>query len=166
MKINNRYLVSDQTLIEQLSNRFDLINRDHNNWRTTYLDKETGDNWLYYFTDTELHGGGYPMMSKLPFPETEKLIEIALTSDKEDEVFAACRTLVNNEQIENQEFRKSLINQLELISDSSRQEKVIKSADLDSPMNRKSQLSKSADQIARDAADSRAIAERAKRLLK
>ena len=38
MKINDRYLVSDQTIIEQLSNRFDRINRDNINWRTTYLD--------------------------------------------------------------------------------------------------------------------------------
>ena len=105
------------------------------------------------------------MMSKLPLPDTDKLIEIALTSDKEDEVFAACRTLVNNKKIDNQEFRTTLINRLELVSDSSRQRKVIKSADLDSPMNMKSQLSKSADQVSRDAADFRAIAERAKRLL-
>ncbi len=165
MKIYDRYLVSDQTLIDQLSTQFEQVNRDNINWRITYLDKETGDNWLYYFTDSELHGGGYPMMSKLPFPETDKLIEIALTSDKEDEVFAACRTLVNNEKIDNQDFRKTLINKLELISDSSRQRKVIKSADLDSPMNMKSQLSKSADQVSRDAADFRAIAERAKGLL-
>ncbi len=165
MKIYKRYLVSDQTLIEQLSSQFERINRDNINWKTTYLDTETGDNWLYYFTDTELHGGGYPMMSKLPFPDTEKLIEIALTSDKEDEVFAACRTLINNEKIDNQEFRSTLINKLELISDSSRQRKVIKAADLDSPMNMKSQLLKSADQISRDAADFLDIAERAKRLL-
>ncbi|RZL36404.1 MAG: hypothetical protein EOP00_29525 [Pedobacter sp.] len=100
----------------------------------------------------------------MPLPTTDKLIELALHSDNEDEVFAACLTLINNEQNRNQEFRSSLINKLENLESFNRQKKIIEFTGLDSALNRQDILGKTVTQIELSAKYYKQIADRAKRL--
>jgi len=58
-------------------------------------------------------------------PTTDKLIDITLYSDCEDEVFAACRTLADDEEIRKQDFRLVLIERLEKLSNNERRKKIL-----------------------------------------
>ncbi len=62
--------------------------------------------------------------------DTKELIRLSLLSENDDEVFAACRALGENEEIKKIDFRTDLINELENINDKQRQEIIIKLTDL------------------------------------
>jgi len=149
--ISTQRLIADTEKIEQLREQFKLINKDNINWTETYIDDSTSNKWLYYHVDSYLQGGGYPVFGLLPLPDTKELISLSLFSESDDEVFAACRTLVDNEQSRKIDFRADLINALENIVNSQRQEKVIKLTGLDSALNRRDILDKTFEQINADA---------------
>ena len=148
--ILTRQLIADDSEIERKKQLLQLVDKDNENWTETYLDRDTGDKWLYYRVDSYLHGGGYPILGRLPLPDTIQLIEIALFSDRDDEIFAACRTLTDNEEIKKIDFRGTLIDRLESITDNLRQEKVIKLTGLDSALNRRGILGKTMNQLNSD----------------
>ena len=158
-----RHLISDLKLIDELNKQFELISEDKVNWTKIYLDKANNQKWFSYYVDCYLQGGGYNIFSKLPIPTTEKLIEIALNSEFDDEVFACCRTLTEKEQEE--EFREILINSLELQSDQERKKKIIEFTGLLSELNKREILGKSMKEIEIDAHYFKSISERAKRIL-
>lgn len=159
-----QHLIADAEKIEQLRERFTLVDNENINWTATYIDNDTGDKWLYYRVDTYLQGGGYPILGRQPLPDTKQLIKLSLFSNNDDEVFAACRTLVDNEQIKKIDFRADLINALENIDDMGRQKKVIELTGLDSALNRQEILGKTFEQIDFDAKYFKSIAERADRI--
>lgn len=161
----NRHLVSDLKLIDNLISQFELVHTDNDNWTKTYLDKEKNETWLSYYVDTEQHGGGYNILGLLPLPTTEKLIDIAIQSENEDEIFAACLTLTDNELFRKQDFRLALIDKLETLRDKNRQKKVIELSGLSSPLNRQDILGKTSGQIETDAYYYKQISERADKLL-
>ena len=160
----SRQLISDDKQIGLLCDQFQLIDEDFENWNKTYLDRETGIKWTLYYVDGSIQGGGCPILGRQPLPDTNRLIELALSSDSEDEVFAACRTLTDNEEIQKIEFRAELIDRLEKISDSHRQAKVVKLTNLNSPLNRRDSLGKTIDQVNSDANHFSSIADRADNL--
>jgi len=162
--ISTKYLIADDSIIMQLKNQMQLVDRDDENWTETYLDNKTGYKWLYYRVNAELQGGGYPILGRMPFPDKVQLIDLALFSENEDEVFAACKTLIDNEEIKKIDFREDLINRLEKINDNQRQERVIGLTGLDSVMNRREILGKRFDQINLDSQYFKNIADRAEKL--
>jgi hypothetical protein len=116
--------------------------------------------------DSFYQGGGTRwVFGRLPLPDTEKLIDIVITSKYDDEVFAASRALVENENIKGTEFRLTLINKLEQLNDKSKQISIIEYTGLDSPLNRKEILGKSYDEIISDASYYRDIADRSRKLM-
>jgi hypothetical protein len=164
-ELSNRKLIGDNDVIESLVLKFSVCKNDEINWTTTYLDNENGEEWLYYKVSPEFHGGGFPILARLPLLNTEELIRLAVTSISTDEVFAACATLVEQEKIDNFEFRSMLIDSLEQAKDHSRIERIIELTSLDFPLNRREILNKTIRQIADDTNEFHEIAERAKRLL-
>ncbi|MBB6325271.1 hypothetical protein FHS59_000886 [Algoriphagus iocasae] len=165
-ELHNRYFIADQKLIDQLESQFDQVDQNETEWTITYMDKETGDKWLSYRVDSEYHGGGNPVMCRLPIPDTNKLIDIALQTENEDEVFAACRTLVNYEQLKNIDFRSDLINRLEDLKNKERRKRIIELTGLDSPINRREIVGKTSDQVDKDSKHFQGIARRAMKLTK
>jgi hypothetical protein len=159
-----QHLIADAERIEQLRERFTLVDKDNTNWTATYIDNDTGDKWLYYRVDTYLQGGGYPILGRQPLPDTKQLINLSLFSESDDEIFAACRTLVDQEEIKKIDFRADLIYGLENINDKQRQEKVIKLTGLDSALNRQEILGKTVAQIDFDAKYYKDIADRANKI--
>jgi hypothetical protein len=164
--ISTRQLIADDSEIERKKQQLQLVDKDNENWTETYLDRDSGDKWLYYRVDSYLHGGGYPILGRLPLPDTIQLIDIALFSDRDDEIFAACRTLTDNEEIKKIDFRETLVNRLESIKDNLRQEKVIKLTGLDSALNRRGILGKTINQLNSDSEYFESISARAAKLKK
>lgn len=159
--ILTQYLIADTEQIEQLIKRFKLVDKDDINWTATYFDNETNSKWFYYRVATDLQGGGYPILARQPLPDTKELITLSLLSENDDEVFAACKTLVDNEEIKKIDFRSDLINELENIGDRQRQETVIKLTGLDNALNRREIVGKTYQQVEFDAKYFKGIADRA-----
>jgi len=164
--IHLRNLIADRKLIQKLEKQFELIENNSVQWTKTYLDTETKSEWLCFYVDTEYHGGGIPVFGKLPLPDTNELIKIAMTSEYEDEVFAACKTLTEKEKIENCDFRKVLVDKLEILKDRNRRINIIALTALDFAINRQVTLGKTFDQIESDFNIYKEIADKAKRLKK
>ena len=154
-------LIADTEKIEQLIKRFKLVDKDDVNWTATYFDDETNSTWFYYRVDAHLQGGGYPIFARQPLPDTKELITLSLLSENDDEVFAACRTLVDNEEIKKIDFRADLINELENIGDTQRQKTIIRLTGLDNALNRREIVGKTFQQIEFDAKYFKGIADRA-----
>jgi hypothetical protein len=163
-ELNKRHLISDNELIESLINQFSVVSNNSDNWTKTFLDRTTNEHWISYYVDTAQHGGGHNILGRLPLPSTDKLIDIAIHSEIEDEVFAACRTLTDNEESRKQDFRLALIDKLEVLLDKDRQKKVIELTGLSSPLNRQDILGKTSGQIETDAYYYKQIADRADKL--
>ena len=159
--ILTHHLIADTEKIEQFRQRLKLLDKDDINWTATYFDDETNSKWFYYRVDTYLQGGGYPIFGRQPLPATKELITLSLLSKNDDEIFAACRTLVNNEEIKKIDFRADLINELENIGDKQRQETVIKLTGLDNAINKREIIGKTFQQIEFDAKYFQGIADRA-----
>jgi hypothetical protein len=164
--IHKRQLFADRKLIQELEKQFELVENNSANWTKTYLDTETKFKWICFYVDTEYHGGGNPVLGKLPLPDTNELITIAMTSEYEDEVFAACKTLTEKEKIENCDFRKLLVDKLEILKDKNRRIKIIEFTALDFAINKRITMGKTFDQIESDFNEYKEIAEKAKRLKK
>ena len=162
--ISTRQFFADEREIEQIKQQLQLIGKDNENWTETYLDSNSGDKWLYFHVDSHLNGGGYPVLGRLPLPDTIRLIDIALFSDRDDEIFAACRTLTDNEEIKKIDFRETLVSRLENIKDNLRQETVIKLTGLDSVLNRRGILGKTINQLNSDLEYFESISARAAKL--
>ena len=161
----NRHLISDLNLIETLTSQFQLVSTDTDNWTKTYLEQSKNEKWLSYYVDGALQGGGYKILGRLPLPTTDKLIELAIFSGNDDEVFAACRTLTDNEEIRKQDFRLALIERLENLNNKIRQRKIIELTGLASALNRQDILGKTAEQIKASANYYKQIADRANKLM-
>lgn len=160
----NRHLISDLKLIETLITQFELVHTDNDNWTSTFFDRTTNINWISYYVNTALQGGGHNILGRLPLPSTYKLIDIAINSESEDKVFAACRTLTDNEELRKVEFRLELIDKLEVLLDKDRQKKIIELIGLSSPLNRQNIIGKTSGQIESDANYYKQIAVRADNL--
>ncbi len=164
--IHKRKLIADRKLIQELEKQFELIENNPAKWTKTYMDSEAESKWLCFYVDTEYHGGGNPVFGKLPLPDTNELIKIAMTTEFEDEVFAACKTLTEKEKNGNCNFRKVLVDRLEMLKDKNRRNKIIELTALDFAFNRQVTKGKSFDQIESDFNVYKEIAEKAKKLKK
>ena len=160
----DRKLISNEKIITNIIKTFELISQDNRNWTKTYFEKNLNETWLSYYVNTSQNGGGQNILVKLPIPSTKELIEIAIDTNEDDELFAACYTLIQNEETEKTAFRLELITALEKISDRNRQQKIIKLTSLLNSINRKDVLEKLINEIELDSKYYKEIAERASKL--
>lgn len=168
--MKQRYLYGDANLIEELLSKFQLIETAAGGFAAVYKEPSARAFWLKYYATAATQGGGYLTLIRLPAPATEELIDIAISTDHEDEAVAAILRLLDEEAIEKKNFRHTLIKRLEQLMlgrevPKERLVKIIKLSGLDDPMNRRELLQKSNEQIEEDALYFSSIAERAKNLL-
>lgn len=168
--MGKRYLYGDAGLIELLLPQFELMETAEGGYAAVYKDPLTKSFWLKYYATAAAQGGGYLTLMRLPAPNTEKLIGIAISTLFEDEAVAAVLRLLDEEAIEKKDFRLQLINMLERAVEESavaaeRVMKIIKFAGLADPTNKREVVGKTAVQVQADAAYFEGIAERAERLL-
>ncbi|MBD1396821.1 hypothetical protein H9Q13_06555 [Pontibacter sp. JH31] len=168
--MKQRYLYGDADLIEEMLSSFELIETAAGGFAAVYKEPSARSFWLKYYATAATQGGGYLTLIRLPAPGTEELIDIAISTDYEDEAVAALLRLLDEEAIEQKNFRHTLIKRLEQLMlgrevNTERLIKVIKLSSLDDPTNRRELLEKSNEQIEEDALYFSSIAEKAKNLL-
>ncbi|WP_207430895.1 hypothetical protein [Sabulibacter ruber] len=150
-----------------------LVEQQNDGWIERYLDNLTGKEWLKYQINSEYHGAGQINLIQLPEPTTTELIEIALTSEFEDEASAAAIRLRDNEQYLDTGFRQELINRLKKIElkqltdrEIQRIRMVISYSELDHIENRREIIGKSYQEIEEDSRFFKSMAEEAYSILK
>ena len=134
--VYKRQLIADRKLIRKLELDFELLESNETDLTKIYLDKETNSQWFRFNVDTEYYGGN-PIFGKLPLPDIGSLIEIAINSEFEDEIFAACKILTEKEKDESIEFRRKLINKLSEEKDKQKQAKIVYWTALNSTFGKK-----------------------------
>lgn len=166
----SRKLYGDAQLIAALLKEMQLVEEAAGGWAAVY--KGPAAFWMKCYTTAGEQGGGYELLIRLPLPATSELIGLAILSPFEDEAVAALMRLLDEEAVENKDFRKEMLAQievldLEVVSESQKQRllTIITLADLANPMNKRDVLGKSAEQVKQDAAYFAAVSERARQLL-
>lgn len=165
------------TNIEEINNQLDrlyLISSTNDGW-TEYYKDDKGEEWCKFYIETEYHGGGQPVLIKLPEPTQSELIKSALESNNPTEIATCAALLYYNERDQDLPFRESLIEQLEkFVSDdnfrwtSETAEKVkliIYDSNLYCDTNLRPINGKSIDEISEDYSFFKSISNRAKEIL-
>ena len=142
-------------------------------WAAVYKDAATGRFWMKcYTTAGEQSAGAYELLIKLPLPTTEELISVAVTSPYEDEAVASIMRLLDEETLEQKDFRHLLVQQLEemdLVNAPQEQKqrirRIITLTSLVDPTNKREVKGKTIEQLKADAAYFEAVSERALKLL-
>jgi hypothetical protein len=81
-------------------------------WTQYYFDKINNEEWHLTRYESEYHGGGIPVLKRLPEPTIEGLIDIAMTSLDTNDIIGASLELRDREKNNNEEFREKLITSL------------------------------------------------------
>lgn len=129
------------------------------------------DGWVLFYTDTENYkwalsgyhyrseGDGVEILYRLPAPDTATLIEIALTTTDQYDVFGAALELKSREKKNGEDFRQQLIDRLYALDldnlsafDRQRISTIIYESELFEGRNRRDVLGKHATEIKADAA--------------
>ena len=108
-----RHFIEDQKLIKQMLRRLKPTGDLTNNCLEIYVDPTTGEKWGKYEFELEDQINYAIGLRLLPYPDTDKLIEIALTSSHIDEIHGAAALLLDQEHSDHREFREKLLNEIE-----------------------------------------------------
>lgn len=169
-----RKLYGDAKLIAALLSQMQLMEEAAGGWAAVYKEVSSGRFWMkYYTTAGEQGSGGYELLIRLPLPSTEELIGLAILSPHEDEAVAAIMRLLEEEAVEQKDFREELVTQLEALTRESitpeqkqRVREIITLTSLGDPMNKREVLGKTPAQVQADVAYFEGVSERARQLLR
>ena len=164
--MTDRYFIEDQKLVKQLLKSLTPLD-ENSGWQCElYVDKATGQKWekyLFELFDEDEDGIG---LRKYPYPSTEEIIRIALTSQHFDEVDGASALLIDREY-DKIEFREKLLSEIEKDSskvDKERYEIIYNRAELYDITNKREILGKHYKEIEADAKHFTQVTERAEKL--
>ena len=111
--MTDRYFIEDQSLVNKYLKDLSPLN-ENTGWQCElYLDnmgKQKWEKYLFEIVDSDEDGVG---LRKYPYPLTQEIIRIALSSQYYDEVDGACALLLRNEG-DKIEFREKLISEIEI----------------------------------------------------
>ena len=172
--MQERKLYGDARLIEERLNQMQLMEEAAGGLAAVYKDAAAGRFWMkYYTTAGEQAGGGYELLIRLPLPSTDELIAAAIESPHEDEAVAAVMRLLEEEAVEQKDFREQLVQRLEELDLQSitreqkqRLREVITLTSLADPMNKREVLGKTPEQVKAGVSYFEAVSERARQLLR
>ena len=166
---------SDPNLIHELTQVMQLSAEDLERWTKEFTDPASQEKWLQIMVETDYHGGGHPILMKLPEPNQSELISIALNSNSKDEIATAAALLNYNERDLGFGFREELIKLLEEHTSRAdfnwtelerwRIPTIIQECDLADGVNRRPIVGKMNSEIEADYRYFQAIANRAKTLI-
>ncbi len=168
----SKFYICNQKLIDEKIKDFVYLKTSDDGWSHFYKDINTNEEWVLTRYETEYHGGGCPILKKLPPPSVEELIEIALTSDEINDITGASIELNEREKYNNDSFRDILINKLLLIDtncisafDIERLKTIIYESELYDANNRREIVGKHYTEINKDAEFYKTISVKAKAVL-
>lgn len=167
-------MYGDAKLIEERLSQMQLMEEAAGGLAAVYKDAAAGRFWMkYYTTAGEQAGGGYELLIRLPLPSTDELVAVAIETSHEDEAVAAVMRLLEEEAVEQKDFREQLVQRLEELylqsmapEQKQRLRKVITLTSLADPMNKREVLGKTPAQVQVDVAYFEAVSERARQLLR
>jgi hypothetical protein len=141
-------------------------------WTHYYVDKNSNEEWHLTSYDSEYHGGGVPVLKRLPEPTIEELINIAMTSAHTKDIIGASLELSERERYKKEDFRGRLLNRLLQVDTSDltdfekeRLKIIIYESDLYDATNRRDIVGKHSTEIQNDADYFRTNAQKAKNIL-
>ena len=114
MNIEN--FIINRESIEKLT--FEMTQIESDGWETKYIDKRDKSEWIKIQLDSEYHGGGNPILFKLPKPTQSELIKILTQSTDLNQISAISCLLKEfefDESDNHYEYREELIIELERI---------------------------------------------------
>jgi hypothetical protein len=168
----NQFFICNQDEIETKLKTLTKKGTSTDGWTDYYVDKNSNEEWHLTRYDSEYHGGGVPVLKRLPEPTTEELINIALTSGNTNEIIGASLELSERERYKKEDFRARLINQLLQVNTSNlsdfekeRLKIIIYESDLYDATNRQDIVGKHFTEIDSDANYYRTTAQKAKSIL-
>ena len=117
-----------------------------------------GHQWVLTHYHPESHGGGIPVLKKLPLLDVNQLIDLALTSTNKDDIIGASLELAERERYYGEDFREILMEKLSTIDvpklsafERERLILIIKNSELTDSTNRRSVDGKHWTDIQKDA---------------
>ncbi|WP_165958084.1 Imm27 family immunity protein [Segetibacter sp. 3557_3] len=149
-----------------------LKRSDESGWMHYYYDSTSNEAWVLTQFNSEYHGGGSPVLKRLPELKCEDLIELAMTSLDLNDVIGASKELAEREQNDKEDFRDRLITrmlQTDVVNSSSAERDrlriIISKTNLLDPMNRRNIVGKRFNEIKEDSEYYQHLAFKAKDLL-
>ena len=112
--MTSRYFIENDTEALNLLKTFEIYKMRSEDHNTLYKDNATGLFWEHYFVENDETGEDVNCLRRYPYPETEDIIDIALTSADLDEVAGASGLLWERETYNYIDFRQQLIDKLNL----------------------------------------------------
>jgi len=174
MNIEN--FITNRKSIEKLTSEMTQIESD--GWETKYIDKKDQSEWIKTQLDSEYHGGGNPILFRLPKPTQTELIKILIKSTDLNQISAISCLLKDSEFDEydnHHEYREELIIELEKIVNNidfkwngfekKRLTTIIYDSDLNFPHNQRESLGKKYSEVENDYQYYKNIAERAEKII-
>tara|TARA_R110002050_G_scaffold300247_1_gene468328 strand:- start:83 stop:661 length:579 start_codon:yes stop_codon:yes gene_type:complete len=174
MNIEN--FITNRKSIEKLTSEMTQIESD--GWETKYIDQKDQSEWIKTQFDSEYHGGGNPILFRLPKPTQTELIKILTKSTDLNQISAISCLLKDSEFDEydnHHEYREELIIQLEKIVNNidfkwngfekKRLTTIIYDSDLNFPHNQRESLGKKYSEVENDYQYYKNIAERAEKII-
>jgi len=168
-----KYFIIGQEEIENKLKTFAKIKTTDDGWSHYYKDETANEEWKLMRYHSEYHGGGFPILKRLPEVTFEKLIDIAMTSRNTSDIIGASQELLNREKYQKEYFRDELLSRLLVIDlnhlsdfEKERIKMVIRESGLLDQSNRREIVGKSLSEIREDANYYRVIAESANRILR
>lgn len=174
MKFEN--FITNRKSIEKFSNEMTQVESD--GWETKYIDKRDNSTWKKIQLDSEYHGGGSPMLYKLPKPNQSNLIKTLIASTDIDQISAISSLLKYSEfdkSDTHNEYCEELITELEKLVfaenfewnkfQQKRMSAIINNSNLNLTHNRRESLGVTYSKVESDHQYYKDIAERAENLL-
>jgi hypothetical protein len=166
------FFICNQDLIETKLKALTKTGTSTDGWAHYYVDQKSDEEWLLTRYDSEYHGGGVPILKRLPEPTIEELINIAMTSSDTNDIIGASLELSERERYKKEDFRAKLISRLLLVNisdlpdfEKKRLEIIIYESDLFDATNRRDIIGKHYTEIQKDADYFMLNAQKAKEIL-
>jgi hypothetical protein len=168
----NQFFICNLNEVESKLKTLTKTGTSDDGWIDYYVDSNTNETWLLTRYDSEYHGGGVPVLKRIPEPTIDELINIAITSADTNDIIGASLELSEREKYRKEDFRDKLLNRLLELDTShlndfekERLKIIICESDLYDATNRRNLVGKHLAEIQKDADYYRTTAQRAKDIL-
>jgi hypothetical protein len=168
----HQFFICNQDEVETKLKTLTKTGTSTDGWTHYYIDNNSKEEWHLTMYDSEYHGGGVPVLKRIPEPAVEKLIDIAMTSTEPTDIIGASLELSEREKYKKEDFRDKLLNRLLQVNTSNltdfeknRLKIIIYESDLYDATNRRNIVGKHFTEIESDADYYRTAAQKAKSIL-
>ena len=174
--MNIKNFITNKKSIKKLTS--EMTKFESHGWETKYIDVRDKSEWIKVQLDSEYHGGGNPILFRLPKPTQSELIKI-LTKATDLNKISAISCLIKDSEFDESEnhyeYREEFIIKLERIVneenfkvtkfEKKRLTTIIYDSDLNLPYNQRESLRKKYNEVESDYQYFKNIAERAKKII-